>query len=144
MNTRIYNARILTLDGGTDVIQGEICIEGDTITYVGSGEDAPQALLWDCEIDAENNLILPGFKNAHTHSAMTFLRSFADDLPLLEWLNTRVFPMEAHLKPEHILWFSKLAIMEYLTNNLSESFRLTAGSGPGDGTDGAKEPENEK
>ena len=62
MNTRIYNARILTLDGGTDVIQGEICIEGDTITYVGSGEDAPQALLWDCEIDAENNLI--GLKGA--------------------------------------------------------------------------------
>ena len=124
MNTRIYNARILTLDGGTDVIQGEICIEGDTITYVGSGEDAPQALLWDCEIDAENNLILPGFKNAHTHSAMTFLRSFADDLPLLEWLNTRVFPMEAHLKPEHILWFSKLAIMEYLTSGITANFDM--------------------
>ncbi|MBQ1395273.1 MAG: amidohydrolase [Lachnospiraceae bacterium] len=124
MNTRIYNARILTLDGETDVIQGEICIEGDTITYVGSGEDAPQALLWDCEIDAENNLILPGFKNAHTHSAMTFLRSFADDLPLLEWLNTRVFPMEAHLKPEHILWFSKLAIMEYLTSGITANFDM--------------------
>ena len=124
MNTRIYNARILTLDGGTDVIQGEICIEGDTITYVGSGEDASQALLWDCEIDAENNLILPGFKNAHTHSAMTFLRSFADDLPLLEWLNTRVFPMEAHLKPEHILWFSKLAIMEYLTSGITANFDM--------------------
>ena len=124
MNTRIYNARILTLDGGTDVIQGEIRIAGDTITYVGSGEDAPQALLWDCEIDAENNLILPGFKNAHTHSAMTFLRSFADDLPLLEWLNTRVFPMEAHLKPEHILWFSKLAIMEYLTSGITANFDM--------------------
>ena len=124
MNTRIYNARILTLDGGTDVIHGEIHIEGDTITYIGSGEDASQVLLWDCEIDAENNLILPGFKNAHTHSAMTFLRSFADDLPLLEWLNTRVFPMEAHLKPEHILWFSKLAIMEYLTSGITANFDM--------------------
>ena len=34
---------------------------------------------WDEEIDAEGNLIMPGFKNAHTHSAMTFLRSYADD-----------------------------------------------------------------
>ena len=124
MNTRIHNARILTLNGGTDVILGEIRIEGDTITYVGSGKDAPEALSWDREIDAQNNLVLPGFKNAHTHSAMTFLRSYADDLPLLEWLHNRVFPMEAHLKPEHILWFSKLAIMEYLTSGITANFDM--------------------
>ena len=41
---------------------------------------------WDEEIDAEGNLIMPGFKNAHTHSAMTFLRSYADDMKLQEWL----------------------------------------------------------
>jgi heat-inducible transcriptional repressor len=46
--------------------------------------------------------------------------------------------------PTRMKYDEVTSIMEYLTNNLSESFRLTAGSGPGDGTDGAKEPENEK
>ncbi len=58
---------------------------------------------------------MPGFKNAHTHSGMTFLRSYADDLPLNEWLNEQVFPMEAKLTEEDIYHLSKLAIMEYLT-----------------------------
>ena len=40
---------------------------------------------WDTEIDCKGNLLMPGFKNAHTHSAMTFLRSFADDVPLQQW-----------------------------------------------------------
>ena len=120
MKTRIYNAQILTLDGGTDLVQGEIRIGGDTITYIGDGRDMP-AEPFDREIDAGGNLILPGFKNAHTHSAMTFLRSYADDLPLQEWLNEQIFPMEAKLKPEHILWFSKLAIMEYLTSGITSN-----------------------
>ena len=51
--------------------------------------------MWDREIDACGNVVMPGFKDAHTHSAMTFLRSYADDLPLQEWLYNRVFPMEA-------------------------------------------------
>ena len=123
MKTRIYNANILTMENGTDVFKGEIRIEGDTITYVGDGKDQ-SAGRWDREIDAGRNLVLPGFKNAHTHSAMTFLRSFADDLPLLEWLHNRVFPMEAHLKPEHVLWFSKLAIMEYLTSGITANFDM--------------------
>ena len=35
MNTRIYNARVLTMNGNTDIIDGEIHIGGDTITYAG-------------------------------------------------------------------------------------------------------------
>lgn len=46
--------------------------------------------------------------------------------------------------PTRMKYDEVTSIMEYLTNNLSESFRLPAGSGPGDGTDGTKEPENEK
>ena len=123
MNTRIYNAQILTMDGGADIIEGEIRIEGDTITYIGDGKDLPD-IKWDREIDAKHNLVMPGFKNAHTHSAMTFLRSYADDLPLLDWLHNQVFPMEAKLQPEHILWFSKLAIMEYLTSGITANFDM--------------------
>lgn len=62
---------------------------------------------------------MPGFKNAHTHSAMTFLRSHADDMPLLSWLNDQVFPYEAKLTPDDIYHLCKLAIMEYLTSGIT-------------------------
>jgi 5-methylthioadenosine/S-adenosylhomocysteine deaminase len=55
---------------------------------------------------------------------MTFLRSYADDLPLLDWLNEQVFPMEAKLTPEDIYHLSKLAIMEYLTSGITANFDM--------------------
>ena len=55
---------------------------------------------------------------------MTFLRSYADDLPLNEWLNEQVFPMEAKLTEEDIYHLSKLAIMEYLTSGITANFDM--------------------
>ncbi|MGN0688223.1 MAG: amidohydrolase, partial [Oscillospiraceae bacterium] len=66
----------------------------------------------------------PGFKNAHTHGAMTFLRSFADDLPLNDWLYNKVFPHEAKLTEEAIYVFTQLANMEYLTSGITSSFDM--------------------
>src|SRR5699024_8940797 len=96
------------------------------ISYIGSREDAVnrEKPEWDREIDARGNLLMPGFKNAHTHSAMTFLRSYADDLPLQDWLFQRVFPMEAKLKPDDVKSASKLAIMEYLTSGITANFDM--------------------
>lgn len=124
MNIRIYHARILTMAESLTPISGEIHIQNDTITYVGESKDAPKDLTWDREIDAEGNLLLPGFKNAHTHSAMTFLRSYADDLPLQEWLYQQVFPMEAKLTEEDVYWCSRLAILEYLTSGITANFDM--------------------
>lgn len=122
MNTRLYNARILTMANGTEPIWGEIWIENDKITYVGT--EKPTDIHWDVERNVCGNLILPGFKNAHTHSAMTFLRSYADDLPLHDWLNTQVFPMEAKLNADLIYHLSKLAILEYLTSGITANFDM--------------------
>ena len=125
MNIRIYNARILTMEEGKPLFEGELHVKGNRITYVGnslSKEDLCGKVDWDREIDANGNVIMPGFKNAHTHSAMTFLRSYADDLPLLEWLNEQIFPMEAKLTDEDIYHLSKLAIMEYLTSGVTANF----------------------
>ena len=102
MNIRIYNARILTMEEGRGIFEGEIHVKGNRISYVGETLITFTDETWDREIDAKGNVIMPGFKNAHTHSAMTFLRSYADDLPLLDWLNEQVFPMEAKLTPEDI------------------------------------------
>lgn len=127
MNTRIYNAKILTMTNDFEIIEGEIHIEGNLITYVGSSLDSGglhEASFWDKEVNAEDNLILPGFKNAHTHSAMTFLRSLSDDLPLMDWLTKQIFPMEAKLVSDDVYHLSKLAILEYLTSGITSNFDM--------------------
>jgi 5-methylthioadenosine/S-adenosylhomocysteine deaminase len=65
-------------------------------------------------IDGKGKIALPGFINTHTHSAMTLLRGYADDLPLQEWLETKIWPFEAGLSREDIYWGSKLAILEMI------------------------------
>ena len=123
MNIRIYNARVLTMEQDKDIFFGEVQVKGNRISYVGGVENAPKGE-WEREIDAKGNVVMPGFKNAHTHSAMTFLRSFADDLPLHNWLNEQIFPMEAKLTPDDIYHLSKLAIMEYLTSGVTANFDM--------------------
>ena len=122
---RIYNARILTMADGCNFIEdGLLTTDGERITYAGTADGEKQGTVYDREIDAKGNLIMPGFKNAHTHSGMTFLRSFADDLPLDRWLNESVFPREAKLKDGDIYWCTKLAVMEYLTSGITACFDM--------------------
>lgn len=132
MNYRFYNARILTMEENTDIFFGEVWIRDDRIIYVGDGQDTDKifeelsvpGIIWDREIDCGQNLLMPGFKNAHTHSGMTLLRSFADDLPLDEWLNNRVFPIEAKMSADDIYELSKLAILEYLSGGTTAVFDM--------------------
>ena len=58
------------------------------------------------------------------YTAMTFLRSYADDLPLLEWLHKQVFPKEALLTQEDVYHLCKLGIMEYLTSGITSNFDM--------------------
>lgn len=122
MKIRFKNALILPMSENTQSFYGELWVDGERIEYVGPAKTAEHG--FDREIDAQCNLLLPGFKNAHTHSAMTFLRSFADDLPLLDWLQEQVFPMEAKLKAEDIAPLVKLAIMEYLSSGITACFDM--------------------
>ena len=128
MNIRIYNARIITMEENKEMFLGEIHVKGNRISYVGENlpPDSPllKDTIWAREINADGNVIMPGFKNAHTHSAMTFLRSYADDLPLLDWLNQQVFPMEAKLTEEDIYHLTKLGILEYLTSGITANFDM--------------------
>ncbi len=127
MNTRFYNARILqTNDDHTFTIQeGELHTAGNLISYIGSAEDAPVGTArFDRQIDCGRSLLMPGFKNAHTHTAMTFLRSFADDLPLQSWLYDSVFPREGQLVADDIYWLDLLGIMEYLTSGITSNFDM--------------------
>ncbi len=131
MNIRLYNAKILTMEKDRDVFPGEVWVKNDRIAYVADeeelssewGQDFPR-IVWDIELDCKGNLLMPGFKNAHTHSAMTFLRSYTDDVPLDVWLNEKVFPLEAKLTGEDIYDLTKLAILEYLTSGITAIFEM--------------------
>lgn len=132
MNIRLYNARILTMEKKRDIFRGEIWIKNDKIAYILDEEQQPgewdktqvPRIIWDMELDCKGNLLMPGFKNAHTHSAMTFLRSYADDLPLQKWLHDKVFPMEEKLQGDDIYHLAKLAIMEYVTSGITGIFDM--------------------
>lgn len=129
MRIRLYNARVLAMDGDMEIRMGEVRVDKNRIVYVGPGKEpgsgsGEEEKKWDREIDLEGNLVMPGFINAHTHSAMTFLRSYADDLPLQEWLEQQVFPMEAKLTGEDIYELSRLAILEYLSGGITANFDM--------------------
>ena len=122
MKTRFFNAKILPLDGSTEMFTGELVVSGCRIVSLGKEGGDTGAV--DREIDCKGNLLMPGFKNAHTHSGMTFLRSLADDLPLQRWLTEQVFPKEAQLTPDDVYVLTKLAILEYLTSGITMMFDM--------------------
>ena len=119
---RFFNGRVLTMDGGTDVTEQEVWVDGAKISYVGPR--TAEAPAFEREIDLGGNLLMPGFKNAHTHSAMTFCRSLADDVPLQPWLFEQIFPLEEHLTPERLYTFTKLAILEYVSGGTTAAFDM--------------------
>lgn len=121
MKIRFYNAKIITSERDCSVIEGELHTNGNLIGYVGTENSGTN---FDREIDCKGNLLIPGFKNAHTHSAMTFLRSLADDLPLQDWLFQQVFPREDKLTPDDVYLLTKLAVMEYLSSGITSCFDM--------------------
>jgi len=62
-----------------------------------------------------NHILIPGLINSHTHAAMSLLRGLADDLPLMDWLNNHIWPVEGkHVGAEFVEDGTKLAIAEML------------------------------
>lgn len=117
---RFYNVRLLSFKNGFEITDDEVWTNGSEITFVGKNHDKKA----DREIDLNGNLLMPAFKNAHTHSAMTFARSLADDLPLQPWLYDMIFPMEAKLNESDIYTLSRLAFLEYLSSGISACFDM--------------------
>ena len=120
MKILFKNARILTMVD-ENIIDGHLVVTDNRISYIG--KQLPTGI-FDQVIDCEENLIMPGFKNAHTHSAMTFLRSKADDQSLQDWLFKEIFPREANLHEGCIKELSKVAILEYLTSGTTSAFDM--------------------
>lgn len=109
----------MMLDKDFNIRNDDVYVDGNRIAAIGKSD-----INADTVYDLNGNLLMPSFKNAHTHSAMTFARSFADDLPLQPWLYDMIFPLEAKLNARDIYDLSKLAFLEYLTSGISACFDM--------------------
>jgi 5-methylthioadenosine/S-adenosylhomocysteine deaminase len=86
-------------------------VEGDRIAAVGPGVQ-PEAD--DDVLDAAGMALLPGLVNGHTHAGMTLMRGYGDDMPLMQWLQDRIWPTEAKLTADDVYWGTRLACVEMI------------------------------
>jgi len=92
------------------VIEGDVVIRDGRIVSIGSSADIKA----DRVIDAHGAYLLPGFIQTHIHLCQTLFRGYADDLALLDWLTTRVWPMEAAHTPRSLAAAARQAAAELL------------------------------
>lgn len=112
MDILIENATVITMDGKRRVLKNHsIAVEDNKISEIAPDIKGEA----DYEIDASRKLVIPGLINTHTHLAMTLFRGAADDLPLMQWLQEEIWPVEANLEPSHVYAGSLLGVMEMIS-----------------------------
>ena len=111
-NILIENADVITLNEDSQVLMGtDIAIANGKILDLG---DVPAVFAPDEVIEATDRVVMPGFFNAHTHSAISLIRGWADDLPFDRWLNERIWVAESALQEEDVYWGAALAAAEMI------------------------------
>jgi len=100
------------MDAESRVLEGcALGIRGDSIHCIGGGvEKYPAKKV----IDADGCVVMPGLINGHTHAAMSLFRGLADDLPLMEWLNNYIFPVERRMDRDFVYTGALLACVEMI------------------------------
>lgn len=108
-------ARIMTMDPERqDCFVGDLLVEKDRIASISEKRGSIEGKQGDRIIDGSGLLLMPGLINTHGHAAMVLLRGYADDLPLQQWLEEKIWPVEANLSGDDIYWGTLLAICEML------------------------------
>ncbi|WP_035214190.1 amidohydrolase [Desulfitobacterium hafniense] len=127
MSKILIRAMVLPMTGPEDFYpEGEIGIENDRILFVGEKGSAPDSFIPDQIIDLPEDVVMPGLINTHTHAAMTMLRSYADDLPLMPWLQTKIWPFEDKMSDEDIYWGTLLALGEMIQSGTTTMLDMYA------------------
>ena len=103
---------ILTIDAAHHVLTGDVAIQGGAIVQVG-GNYTPQGRDYTI-VDCTDCVVMPGLVQAHVHTCQTLARGRADDMELLDWLRTVVWPYEASLDPAAMTASAELACAELL------------------------------
>lgn len=113
----LTNCTVLTVNENDDFYErGRIVIEGNRIVEIGSEETVE---LQGDVVDLQGRLVMPGLINTHTHSYSSALRNAADDLRLMEWLQTAIWPMEARLSQERSLAASTMSCLEFVQSGVT-------------------------
>ena len=112
MSLLIRGGTVLTLNDHWDVIEGDVSIRDGRIAAIGPNLTGAH----DRVVDARGGYILPGLIQTHIHLCQTLFRGYADDLTLMDWLRTRVWPMEAAHTPETLRAATRLATTELLSS----------------------------
>jgi 5-methylthioadenosine/S-adenosylhomocysteine deaminase len=110
----IIPKRIVTVDTANSIIKNQAVeiIDGKTFSFVPMGEIQKEN--YDEVYDASNLTLIPGFIQTHLHLSQTLFRGLAEDLPLLEWLRLKIFPLENAHSKESLSVTAQLSINELL------------------------------
>jgi 5-methylthioadenosine/S-adenosylhomocysteine deaminase len=117
----VRGGTILTMNDAFDVVDGAVSIRGGLIVAVGADADRGTH---DVVIDARGGYVLPGLIQTHIHLCQTLFRGYADDLPLLEWLRRRIWPMEAAHTRETLAASARLAAAELLLSGTTTALTM--------------------
>src|SRR5215210_7535281 len=98
------------MNDALDVVEGSVVVRDGRIESVGIDPGG----VHDVTIHAAGAYLLPGFIQTHIHLCQTLFRGYADDMPLLEWLKQRVWPMEAAHNAGTLRASARLAACELL------------------------------
>ena len=105
------------MNDGFDIVSGDVSIRDGRIAAIGPNlAGATSAYDKAKVIDAKGGWVLPGFVQTHVHLCQTLFRGYAADLPLMDWLRTRVWPMEAAHRPATLRAAARLGITELLAS----------------------------
>lgn len=110
----IHHGLVLAHPDRPPLEDASIACRNGLIVDIGSTQSLSERYEAPLEIDATQCLVHPGLINTHTHLAMSCYRGLGDDLPLMEWLQTRIFPAEARTNPEQVYWSSMLSFAELI------------------------------
>jgi 5-methylthioadenosine/S-adenosylhomocysteine deaminase len=112
MSLLIRGGTILTMNDRFDIVEGDLSIRDGRIAAIASNVEGKH----DRVIEARGGYVLPGLIQTHIHLCQTLFRGYADDLKLMDWLRTRVWPMEAGHTPETLRVATQLATTELLAS----------------------------
>jgi 5-methylthioadenosine/S-adenosylhomocysteine deaminase len=112
----VIGRSVITQNASRQVLTpGAVAIHGSDIVAVDTPEAIERRFRGAQTISATDQIILPGLINTHTHAPMVMYRGLADDLALMEWLNTYIFPAEARtVSPEMVRTGTRLAVLEMI------------------------------
>jgi len=92
----------------------DVLIVGNKISKIGEIKESADEI-----IDGKGFLLMPGLINTHTHASMTLFRGIAEDMHLMDWLQKKIWPLEAEINGRHCYYGALIACLEMIKNGIT-------------------------